>query len=110
MAEGRRKRIGKGTGKEILPPFTLLSYSLVHGEAWGKQQVLYVASPPSAPVFGMTVEHWWILIAATGERRQDAEEHPVLAEVGHGGLCWVVWCRGWPEKGDYAVNDPHETS
>jgi hypothetical protein len=44
---------------------------------------LYVVSPPSAPVFGMTVEHRRILIAATGERRQGAEEHPVIASWRH---------------------------
>jgi len=83
MAEGRRKRIGKGTGKEILPPFTLVSCSPGHGGRGGKQQGLYVVSPPSAPVFGMTVEHRRILIAATGERRQGAEEHPVIASWRH---------------------------
>ena len=36
MAEGRRKRIGKGTGKEILPPFTLVSCSPGHGGRGGE--------------------------------------------------------------------------
>jgi hypothetical protein len=67
-------------------------------------------SPPSATVFGMTVEHWWILIAATGERRQGAEEHPVIASWRHCGVLWSGLCCGWPEKGDDAVNDPHEIS
>ena len=38
-------------------------------------------SPPSATVFGMAVKHRWILVAATSERREDADEHPVLAAL-----------------------------
>lgn len=84
LNDGKKKRNPAGQEKGYFAPLHSLSTSPVFGGSGGKQAA--VASPPSTPVFGMTVEHRRILFVAQSERRQDAEKHPVLAEGWQGGL------------------------